>query len=57
MKTVDCNECGHSICIDDFIVQCCPICDSYMELNRLNVKVEPSLLNIIRISPVHELER
>ena len=53
MRTICCNNCGHEIAEDDFIVQQCPVCDSYMELNRLNLKVEPELGNIIRVNPVH----
>lgn len=48
MRTVDCNDCGHSIAVDDFVMGCCPICDSYMVLNRLNIKVEPALGKIIK---------
>lgn len=52
MRTITCNSCGHEIAVDDFIIQQCPICDSFMEVNRLNLKVEPELGNIIRINPV-----
>lgn len=49
MRTIDCNDCGHSIAVDDFISSCCPICDSYMTPNRLNLKVDPSVGLIIKV--------
>lgn len=53
MRTITCNHCGYEIAEDDFIIQQCPICDSYMEVNRLNLKVDSELGTIIRVNPVH----
>lgn len=53
MRTITCNECGHSIAEDDFITQHCPVCESFMPVSRLNVKVDEELGNIIRIDSVH----
>lgn len=52
MQNITCNQCGHSIAEDDFVLQQCPICDSYMSLNRLNKKADSSLSKIVRIDPV-----
>lgn len=49
MRTIDCNHCGHSIAVDDFVLECCPICDSFMVPNRLNLKVNPELGKIIKV--------
>ena len=53
MRTIQCPNCHYEIAEDDFIVQQCPICDSYMEVNRLNLKVDSELGTIIRVNPVH----
>lgn len=53
MRTITCNECGFEIAEDDFIMQCCPVCDSYMSVSRLDLKVDGTLGNFIRINPVH----
>lgn len=52
MRTITCNQCGIAVAIDDFIVAECPNCDSYMDPNRLDLKVEPGLSTIIRVKPV-----
>lgn len=52
MRTITCNECGHEIAEDDFMLQHCPVCDSYMAVNRLNIKVDEDLDHILRIDPV-----
>lgn len=49
MRTVDCDDCGHSIAMDDFVMGCCPICDSYMNLSRLHFKAEPELKSVVRV--------
>lgn len=49
MRTIACNECGHEIAVDDFIMECCPICDSFMVPNRLNKKVDSSIEKIIQV--------
>ena len=48
MRTVSCNDCGHEIAVDDYIVSCCPICDSFMNPNRLNKKVDVEIESIIK---------
>lgn len=55
MRTITCNECGCEIAEDDFIVQHCPICDSFMPLTRLNLKADSDLGSFIRINPVQTL--
>ncbi|QHJ79822.1 MAG: hypothetical protein [Caudoviricetes sp.] len=49
MRTVACNDCGHEIAVDDFIMECCPVCDSRMVPNRLNKKLDGELAKIIRV--------
>ena len=52
MRTIQCPNCHYEIAEDDFITQQCPICDSYMPLNRLYLKADSGLGSIIRINPV-----
>lgn len=52
MRTMQCNECGHSVAEDDFVTQHCPICDSYMVVSRLNLKADPELGDFVRIDSV-----
>jgi len=55
MRTIDCKDCGYSIGEDDFAMMLCPICDSYMELNRLDSKAKPELCKIIRVDGTKKL--
>lgn len=52
MRTVTCNECGCEIAEDDFISQHCPVCDSFMPVSRLNLKVDSGLGAFVRIDNV-----
>lgn len=52
MRTVTCNECGCEIAEDDFISQHCPVCDSFMPVSRLNLKVDSDLGAFVRIDNV-----
>lgn len=52
MRTIACNECGCEVAEDDFISQHCPVCDSFMPVSRLNLKVDSDLGCFIRINPV-----
>lgn len=49
MRTIDCRECGCSIGEDDFALMLCPVCDSFMELNRLDLKTRPDWCKVIRV--------
>lgn len=49
MRTITCNECGMSVAEDDFILRQCPVCDGFLEVNRLNTRVDSTLLQFIRI--------
>lgn len=51
LQTVTCNECGHEIARDDFIMEHCPLCDGYMHQDRLAKKVHPEYEKIIRVRP------
>lgn len=52
MRQITCHNCGHVVAEDDFILQQCPVCDSYMPVSRLDKKVDADLGSIIRINPV-----
>lgn len=54
MDIVTCKSCGHGVGMDDFIVAQCPVCDSFMDLDRLQLKVNPNLNKIIRVKIVDE---
>lgn len=54
LQTITCHDCGHEIARDDFIMEQCPLCDSYMVQNRLSKKVNPEYEKIIRVSSVKE---
>lgn len=52
MQIVVCNDCGSAVGIDDFINRECPVCDSSMEINRLNNKVDEDLKSVVRVKAV-----
>lgn len=56
VRTITCNECGYAIGEDDFILCECPACDSFMDLNRLNKKVNPEFETIIRVDMTQRLK-
>lgn len=56
MRVIVCKECGHAVGEDDFSLMCCPVCDSFMELDRLQKKLEPDLVKIIRIDETVRLK-
>lgn len=49
LKTISCDECGHEIATDDFIMEHCPLCDGYMRQTRLAQKAYPERDKIIRV--------
>ncbi|QQV88353.1 hypothetical protein Fifi44_00051 [Erwinia phage Fifi44] len=55
MRTITCKECGYAIGEDDFSLMQCPVCDSFMELNRLQKRIEPDLEKVIRIDATKRL--
>lgn len=55
MRTIDCKDCGYSIGEDDFTMMLCPICDSFMELNRLDAKTRPEWSKVIRVDGTKKL--
>lgn len=50
MRTIKCHECGSEVAEDDFIMQHCPVCDGFMQVSRLDRKVDAEISAIIRVT-------
>ena len=50
MRTIKCHECGSEVAEDDFIMQHCPVCDGFMQVSRLDEKVDAEISAIIRVT-------
>jgi len=54
MNVITCNDCGYVVGEDDFMMGCCPICDSSMQLNEINIQARPELEEVVRCDVAEE---